>query len=346
MKKILILTPECAPAVSGISTYVERLAKSFLPEDVFVSTSKSVWKIWWMVRKNKIDKLFIHDAWRFRCGACFMQKFFHKPYLIFSHGADIKFASASRYRLYRLSRVAKYAEQVVVDSEFIKSHWLRFLPQLASKITVVYPCPDIDLFTAPSEEELKILRGQYALEGKRVILTVSKLTDGKGIPHLLRIIPEILKSVPNLVWILIGDGPKKKSVIEMIQKNDMQNIVRFLGEVPHKDLKKFYYLAELFVLLTHPDEGKEEGVGMVFLEAAACGLPVVAGKSGGVPEAVHHAETGILVDIYRGDELLIKEIIDLLQNTAYLRQLGEQARLRVQYDFRWENQFAKIKQWL
>jgi len=342
----LILTPERTPIVSGVATYVERLVKSFPSDEVFVATTKSIWKIWWTVKKNKIDVLFVQDAWRFKRGARFMQKFFHKSYLIFSHGADIKFASASKYKLYRLSRVAKYAEQIIVDSEFIKSHWLRFLPQLASKITTVYPCPDTDLFTAPSEEDLKILRGQYALDGKRAILTVSKLTDGKGIPHLLRIMPEILKSVPNLVWILIGDGPKKKSVVEMIQKSGMQNVVRFLGEVPHEDLKKFYYLAELFVLLTHPDEGKEEGVGMVFLEAAACGVPVVAGKSGGVPEAVHHGETGVLVDIYRGDERLIKEITDLLKNSERLKQLGAQAKLRVQYDFRWENQFAKIKQWL
>jgi phosphatidylinositol alpha-1,6-mannosyltransferase len=158
--------------------------------------------------------------------------------------------------------------------------------------------------------------------------------------------PEILKSVPNLVWVLIGDGPKKKSVMEMIQKNNLQNVVRFLGEVPHNELKKFYHLAESFVLLTHPDEGKEEGVGMVFLEAAACGVPCVAGKSGGVPEAVRDGETGVLVDIYRGDELLIKQIVDLLGDRERLQRLGNNAKLRVQYDFRWDSQLAKIKQWL
>jgi len=346
MKKILILTSDYLPKVSGVTTYVSHFVKSQPAENTVVLTSKSLWKIWREIKKAKIDILFIHDAWKFGCRARLIKKLFHKPYLIFSHGVDIRIASASKFKLARLWRIARDAEQVIVDSEYLKRHWLHFLPQLENKITVVYPSPDAEFFQAPTTNEIEKLRGEYALNGKKAILTISSLTEGKGIPHLLRLMPTILKSVPNLVWVLVGDGPKKQSVMEMIQKNDLQNVVRFLGAWPHDDIKKFYYLADLFVLLTHPDEGKEEGVGMVFLEAAACGLPAVAGKSGGVPEAVHDGETGVLVDIYRGDELLIKEITDLLKNSERLKQLGAQAKLRVQYDFRWENQLAKIKQWL
>ena len=346
MKNILILTPDYLPKVSGVATCVNHFVKSLPAKNTVVLTTKSCWKIWRAIKKFKIDILFVHDAWKFGCRARLMKKLFQKPFLVFSHGADIRTASASKFKLARLWRVARDSEQVIVDSEFLKKHWLHFLPQLENKIRVVYPSTDPDFFQTPVAEEIEKMRHEYALNGKVVILTVSSLTEGKGIPHMLRLMPEILKSVPNLVWVLVGDGPKKQFVIEMIQKNNLQNVVRFLGAKPHDEIKKFYYLADLFVLLTHPDEGKEEGVGMVFLEAAACGLPVVAGKSGGVPEAVHDGETGVLADIYRGDELLIRQITDLLKNPERLKQLGSQAKLRVQYDFSSEIQLAKIKQWL
>ena len=111
-------------------------------------------------------------------------------------------------------------------------------------------------------------------------------------------------------------------------------------------MKKYFYVADLFALLTHPDEGREEGMGLVFLEAGACGLPSVAGKSGGVGEAVYDGQTGVVVDIYRGDKSVANAIVDLLKDPIKLKTMGEQAKLRAQYDFKWESQLAKLKQWL
>jgi len=346
MRKVLILSQALPPKASGVSTYVEHIIKLLSAENAVTSSSKSFLRAAWVSMARKIGIIFINDAWLFRNTATLMRKLFKMPFIIFSHGSDIKEAAGSRYKLYRLSRVAKMAESIVVDSEYLKSHWLKYLPQLKDKIIVAYPCPDPDFFNAPDAETINSLRKQYALEGKRVLLTISALTEGKGIPHLLRIMPEILKLVPNLVWILIGDGPKKQIVLEMIQRNNLQNVVRFLGEIPHNELKKFYYLSDLFVLLTHPDEGKEEGVGMVFLESAACGLPVVAGKSGGVSEAVRDDVTGILVDIYQGDRVIMQDIVGLLRSPEQLKLLGEEARLHAQCDFKCETILAKIKQWL
>ncbi|NCO05364.1 MAG: glycosyltransferase family 4 protein, partial [Candidatus Magasanikbacteria bacterium] len=122
--------------------------------------------------------------------------------------------------------------------------------------------------------------------------------------------------------------------------------VRFLGKVPHNEVVPFYYIADIFTLLTHPDEGKEEGLGLVFLEAAAAGLPVVAGKSGGVPEAVIHTQTGLIVDIYHGDNVVVDAITELLTNKEYADRLGKNAQERMKADFNWQYQMEKIKPWI
>lgn len=382
MKKTLIITWDFPPQVGGIATYVKQFAdsmpsdrivvyawklkgrakeckefdaklpykvirkKPLWPKFIWPRWGRLIWQIFWIVRKEKIEVIHVHQVLPVGYVGLIMKKLFKIKYLIFSHGTDIREATRTKWKLGMTRKVALGAEQVVVNSEFLKTRWLSALSELQDKVTVVYPCPDQDFFLSPSIEEITRLKSQLALDGKKVLLTVSRLTEGKGFPHLLRLLPELLKSIPNLVWLVVGDGPKKQYLFETAQKNNLQNVVRFVGVVNHDEVKKYFYVADLFVLLTHPDEGREEGMGLVFLEAAACGLPSVAGKSGGVGEAVYDGQTGVVVDIYRGDKSVINAIVSLLKDSIKLKTMGEQAKLRVQYDFKLEAQIAKLKNWL
>lgn len=382
MKKTLILSWDFPPQVGGIATYVKQFAdsmpsdrvvvyawklkgrakeckdfdaklpykvirkKPLWPRFIWPRWTRLLWQIFWIVRKEKIEAIHIHQVLPVGYIGLIMKKLFKIQYLVFSHGTDIREATRTKWKTAMARKAALGAEQVVVNSEFLKSRWLSALPELQNKIAVVYPCPDPDFFIAPSGEEIARLKSQLALDGKKVLLTVSRLTEGKGFPHLLRLLPDILKSIPNLVWLVVGDGPKKQELFETARKNNLQNVVRFVGASGHDEVKKYFYVADLFALLTHPDEGREEGMGLVFLEAAACGLPSVAGKSGGVGEAVYDGQTGVVVDIYRGDKSVISAITDLLKDPMKLKTMGEQAKLRAQYDFKWEAQLAKLKEWL
>jgi phosphatidylinositol alpha-1,6-mannosyltransferase len=178
------------------------------------------------------------------------------------------------------------------------------------------------------------------------MLSVSRLADGKGFPHLVRMMPDIIKKAPHVVWMIVGDGPKKELILEEIQKRNLQNVVRFVGQVPHEAMRVYYYLADLFVLLTHPDEGKEEGLGLVFLEAAAAGLPVIAGRSGGVEEAVLDGKTGMVFDLQAQAREIPAAIGDLLKDTAREKELGENAQARIRSNFQWEYQIDKLRPWL
>ncbi len=381
MKKILIITLEYPPIIGGIATYVEQFARS-LPSGSVVVLAPSdtgaqehdaisgvtivrhpllfprfLWPRWLrmfgvvrrIVKQEQIQAIHVHHILPVGYIAWIMKKLFGIPYLIFSHGTDIAAAASYRFKRRTAMLVAKGAEQIIVNSQHLAERLWAAFPLLQEKTTVLYPCPDATFFTAPAQSDIDALRSQYALEGKKVLLTIARFDEGKGFPHLIRVMPRILQQYPQVVWLIIGDGTneKREEIIQAIQKEQLQNIVRFVGKIPHDKLKAYYYLADMFVLLTHPDaRGKEEGLGLVFLEAATAGLPVVAGKSGGVEEAVIHGQTGIVVDVLAPGTQIEESIVLLLQQPAYAKKLGLAGQERMQREFRWEHQVTRIQQWL
>ena len=378
MKKTLIITLEYPPTIGGIATYVHDLANTLDPEKTVVLAPhhaeekswdkdqkykvirekllypKFIWPRWLkllrvvrkIVKQEKIELIMIQHVLPVGYAGIRMKRSKKIPFLLFSHGTDLVAGTATKWKKKMMTKVSTAAEQIVFNSESLKRRYLRVLPQFEDKSLVLYPCPNPGFLKAPAEDEIEELRTRYALQGKQVMLSISRLADGKGFPHLVRMMPEILKNAPHLVWIIVGDGPKKTLVLKEIQKHNLQNVVRFVGHMPHADLKKYYYLADLFVLLTHPDEGREEGLGLVFLEAAAAGIPVVAGRSGGVEEAVLHEKTGLVLDLQRQAMVIPTAIGDLLKNSERAKEFGENAKARIRSDFQWEYQIDKLKPWI
>ncbi|MBU2542380.1 glycosyltransferase family 4 protein [Patescibacteria group bacterium] len=377
MKK-LIITLEYPPQIGGVAIYSHQFAREFNPDEVVVlapyyKDAKSfdekekfktirknillpifIWPRWlklffqllFIVKKEKIEIIHLHNTLELGGAVWLIKKIKKIPYLIFSHGTDLEYGANLKMKRKFLTKVLNETEQIVFNSENLKKRLLKVLPEYVNKASVLYPCPEQMFYQSIDTEEVNKLKAQYALEGKKVMLTVADFEEGKGYTHLIRMFPKILERIPNLVWFIVGDGPKKDFLIDEIQKRSLQSVVRFIGQIPHEELNKFYHLADLFVLLTHPDEGREEGLGLVFLEAAAAGLPVVAGKSGGVEEAVIHTQTGILVDIYKGDNYVVESIVKMFKDEEYAKRLAENAKSRVQADFKWESQLKVIEKWL
>ncbi len=379
MKRTLIITLEFPPQVGGVATYVHDLANALDPGKTVVLSPKGnevrekewdsrqkykiirkkllfpkfIWPRWilllWQVRsvvkKEKIEIIFIQHVLPAGYAGILMKKLYRIPFLLFSHGTDLLAGTSTPWKKKMVTKVSESAEQIIFNSHSLQDRFMRVLPEFENKSFVLYPCPEPAFLQAPAPEILGRLRKQYALEGKQTLLSISRLDDGKGFPYLIRYMPEILKSTPNLVWFIAGDGVKKDMIIELIQKNNLQNIVRFIGEVPHEELHKYFYAADIFVLLTHPDEGREEGLGLVFLEASAAGLPIIAGRSGGVPEAVLHEQTGLVVEATNEKEV-ISSILKLLRDREYADQLGAAAKTRILKDFQWHEQIKLLEPWI
>ncbi|EKD42852.1 MAG: hypothetical protein ACD_72C00555G0002 [uncultured bacterium] len=371
--KTLIVTLEYPPQVGGIANYIYNLALHLNPEETIVYAPPdkrqadfdniNKWKtyrlnpyfgfIWpqWLrlyfqlstlIKAEKIEQLYINHVLPVGYVAFLIKKIKNIPYTLFLHGTDIEIAAAHTSKRKKFIKLCKQAKAVVVNSEFLKNKLLAVADDL-SDVRIIYPCPSDDFVDEKiDQDQLATLRAKLALGGKRVIITVARMVEGKGYPHLVRMLPEILKKVPNLVWLIVGDGPKNNEIFAMIQKNNLQNVVRFVGSIGATELKKYYSLADLFVLLTHKDENHEEAWGTVFLEAAVCGLPVVAGQVGGVGEAVLNEQTGVLVDVHQ-EQQVTESIVRLLNDSKLARQYGQAGQERVLSYFRWKKEVLKLQ---
>jgi len=378
MKRTLIITMEFPPQVGGIATYIEKMLGDFDPSQVLVLAPplrkgeenfddkypfrvirkkllypKFIWPRWIkllgivkrIVKEYNIEAIHVHHALPVGYAALRMKQKFNIPFLLFSHGTDIQAASRDARKRKMLTKIGNAAEQIIVNSESLGLRLRNAFPELGKKVTVLYPCPNDNFFRDVSFDEYTKMKNQLSLEGKRVLLSASRLVDGKGFTELIRYIPTITQHYPDVVWLIVGDGEKRDVLLEMIKKYNLHNIVRFMGEVPHEEMPVYYAIADIFVLLTHPFEGKEEGLGLVFLEAAARALPIVAGRSGGVEEAVIHGETGLVVDAFNESEVL-EALKMYIEDDEYAKTMGKNAQKRIFSEFLWKHQLEKIQKWL
>ncbi len=369
MKK-LIITLEYPPQVGGISSYIHNFLLHVKSDEYVLYAPKMAnanefdakffwttyrynpyfpfWPHWLRIffqilaimRKEKISEIHIHQV--LPCGylAWLMWKIKKVPYIIFLHGSDVAVGTRNNWKKSLFSFVLRHARKVVVNSHFLENRIKQRIENVGP-LAVLYPCPSDQFLQKIPAEQLAALKNKLALRGKKIVLTVSRMVDGKGYPHVVRLLSTICREVPNLVWIFIGDGPKKQMIVDLVQRYNLQNVVRFLGALPNDDLPKYYQLADLFVLLSHQDEEAEESWGSVFLEASASGIPIIAGRVGGVEEAVENMRTGIVVDVYQG-KAVVNSITSLLNNEQFAAELGRNGRERVLREFRWETQIARL----
>ncbi len=378
MKKTLIVTLEYPPEIGGIATYVHELALALGPANIIVLAPLNrasadwdtdlpyrvirkrlllprffwprwiliLWHVLLVAKREQIEVVLIHHLLPVGYAGVVVNRLMRIPYIVFLHGTDFVSSIRTSWKAKMANLVTERAKGLVFNSQSLHDRFAGAFPAVSRKAIIVYPCPAASYFDRPPEETLERLRSRYALHGKKVMLSVSRLGEGKGFPHLMRLIPDLLATIPKLVWLVVGAGPKDGYLREEARKRSLHNVVRFVGRVSQTELPAYYYLADLFVLLTHPDETRgSEGFGMVFLEASAVGLPIVAGRSGGVEEAVKHLETGVLVDSYQSEEV-VACIRGLFADAAAARRLGDAARARVASEFQWPHQVAKLLPWL
>ncbi|OGH64360.1 MAG: hypothetical protein A2821_03240 [Candidatus Magasanikbacteria bacterium RIFCSPHIGHO2_01_FULL_41_23] len=356
MKKILMVTLEFPPMVGGIATYVDDFVHALPPENVIVLAPPTkllarwfwprwlllAWRVFLIIKKEKIEVVIIHHILPVGYAALIARWLTRVPYIIFSHGTDIAAASRHAWKRLMVRLICNSAEQIVMNSESLKRRFLIKFNDYESKTKVIYPCPNDIFFKPVSQEKIREIKSHLAIGGRQVILSVARMIDGKGFPHLVRVIKDVADQVPNITWLIIGTGPKLAEIIDLVQKNSLQNIVRFIGEIPHSELPAYFQASNVFTLLTHPDNGMEEGLGLVFLEAAGSGLPCIAGKSGGVEEAVVHGQTGYVFDVYQNQKAITEALVSLLKDPSLATRLGQHGQARIRSEFNWKNQLYDI----
>ena len=223
------------------------------------------------------------------------------PYYVAVHGtevfenhADVKNRLKTGLQRGLKTQVFRQAEKIFPVSRYTRTAVLEQVPGNDHKTIAVNNGVNVDTFKRTPVDAA--LQAKYRPHGERLLLTVTRLHPYKGVDRMLESLPEISRSVPGVRYVVVGVGPDLPRLQELTARLGLDAQVTFTGRLPLPEILALYSLADLFVLLSREELPDVEGFGLVFLEAAACGLPSVGGRSGGIPEAVDEGRTGWLVN--------------------------------------------------
>ncbi|GAA0243220.1 glycosyltransferase family 4 protein [Saccharothrix mutabilis subsp. mutabilis] len=201
---------------------------------------------------------------------------------------------------------------------------------------------DTSVFAPDPVARLEI-RARYGLGDRPVVVCVSRLVPRKGQDVLVRALPEIRRLAPDAALLLVGGGPYRKSLERLASSVGVEEHVVFTGSVPWAELPAHYNAGDVFAMpcRTRGRGLDVEGLGIVYLEASATGLPVVAGQSGGAPETVRDGVTGAVVD-GRAVSVVAAEVGRLLADRSLAAKMGEAGREWVTREWRWDDLASRL----
>lgn len=319
MKRVLLFTLEYPPDRGGVATYLHALHADLPNVTVVRARSWALWPRWLpmifqlllVIKKEKFEFVAISHALPVGYAALKAQWLLGIPYGVFVHGLDVKFATRNPWKRWWFQRILHSARWIVANSSFTKDVVSPYVGE--TPILVLRPCvPSL----APREKKS---------DGGHVLLTVSRLVARKNIIAVIRACAALRPQFPDLTYTIVGDGPERSALVRVIKELHLTDCVTIVSDATDNQRDAYYAAADIFVLPTISKGDDVEGFGLVFLEAARHGLPVIAGRGGGVEDAVVDKVTGVLVDPL--DESALEHALRrLLQNPTERARLGEQAR--------------------
>ncbi|MEU0196393.1 glycosyltransferase family 4 protein [Streptomyces afghaniensis] len=252
-----------------------------------------------------------------------------------THGHEAGWAQLPAARQL-LRRIGDSTDTITYLGEYTRSRIAGALsPQAAARMAQLPPGVDEKTFHPGSGGDE--VRARLGLTNRPVVVCVSRLVRRKGQDTLIQAMPRILAAEPDAVLLIVGGGPYEKDLRRLAQHTGVAASVRFTGPVPWAELPAHYGAGDVFAMPCRTRRGglDVEGLGIVYLEASATGLPVVAGDSGGAPDAVLDGETGWVV---RGGSPAeaADRIITLLGDAELRRRMGERGREWVEEKWRWD----------
>lgn len=264
------------------------------------------------------------------------------PYALFTWGEDVLVATGDRLKRAALRQSIGGARCVFTNSEFT-SQLLRDGGAPPNKIHTIWGGVDLARFRPGLDGQE--LRKRLGLEGALVLLSVGALRPQQGVDQLLGCVARLLPRFPSLHYVVVGKGSYQQALADRAAALGIANRVTFTGYVPDEELPLYYGICDVFALLHRRVEasGEEMCFGLVFLEAGACGKPVVGCRIGGVRYAIRHGETGYLVEPQR-DSQADERLGRLLADAELRQRLGEQARRWIEATFSWEKAAEGVQQ--
>src|SRR5918994_392627 len=371
----LLLTYDFPPIGGGISRWMAELAKRYPPGSLIVSTGQHPdapdvdatfpnrvdrlplaarrlrslqGLLYWSRRAAVLTRQGgIEFIW---CGnmkpasypaKCTMERL-GTPFGVLLHGGDLLILQHQVHQSLLKRRTARAllasAAVLVANSRWTRDCCLTLLGELeiepGERQVQVVPLGADHVFFRPGVDAAAA-RERYGLGEGRWLLSVARLARHKGIDTALRALSLLGGRYPDLRYAVVGSGEELLSLEAEARQLGVADRVRFLTDVPDRDLPAIYNCAEVYLGVSRLMEQRVEGFGISIAEASACGVPVVAGRSGGIPEAVRDGETGLLVDAEHAEG--VSHALRLLLDDPALRaRLGGAGRRAVETYYNWD----------
>src|SRR6185295_5738427 len=382
MSPHLLLTYDFPPIGGGISRWMAELAKRYPPGSLVVSTGQQgdasdvdagfpnrvdrlsipsrrlrtiqgilLWSRRVAVLARSTDAEFI---W---CGnikpAAYPAKWTMErtgtPFGILLHGGDLLILQhqvhQSAVKRKTAAALLSSAAVLVANSEWTRDRCLTLLSELdidatPDRVRVVPLGADHEFFR-PGLDTREV-RARYGLDEGRWLLSVARLSRHKGIDTALQALARLQARYPDLRYAVVGTGEEHEALAAEARELGVADRVRFLTDVPDRDLPALYNAAEIYLGISRLMEQRVEGFGISLAEASACGVPVVAGRSGGIPAAVRDGETGLLVDAEQV-EAVAEALSRLLDDRGLRARLGSAGRRAVESHYNWDRVTADLR---
>ena len=251
-----------------------------------------------------------------------------------THGHEVWWAKVFPFNLL-LRRIGSTVDVLTYLGEFTRKAISKALSVRAQSAMVkIAPGIDVEHFISTDASSL---RESLGLADKKVIVSVGRLVHRKGQDHLIEAMPEILKNVPRAHLLLVGEGPYREHLQNLVHQLKLESSVTFIGRIQYQDLPMYICVGDIFAMPSRSRlMGLEvEGLGIVYLEASSCGLPVLAGDSGGAPDAVIQNETGLVVS-GTDNKQIASAAVALLTNLEASQKMGTVGRQWIVDNWRWE----------
>lgn len=357
--KTLLITGEYPPFKGGVANYYGSLASLWpIGENLIVLNNNqgelyraSSYPAWWpslgvlhrKMKNSHVDYVLVGQVLPYGIVVFFLSLFRRFPYAVFLHGLDLTMAMARPRKRFITGLILRRAQKIICANSHVARRVKESYPFLDSgkdKTAVVNPgitsgAPFV------RAETLAELRRVHHLEGKIVLLALGRLVRRKGFDMTIRALAGLTEEqLDRHVYLIAGSGPDEGHLKRAVP-HALRGKVKFLGEVSDREKWEWLQLADIFIMPARDIAGDYEGFGIVYLEANICGKPVIAGRSGGVGDAVEDGVSGLLVDPENAVD--IGETIIRLSVDAGLREkLGQNGRERAAAKFNWEQQVARL----
>ncbi len=368
----LVITNDFPPRPGGIQTFVYELVRRFEPSTVTVLTSSwegaaefdaeqpfevirmktSVLLPTRSLRKRareivvskKVDSVVYGAAAPLALMASEMRALGVQHQVGITHGHEAGWAITPVTRQL-LAKIGRSVDTLTYLGSYTKNKIGAVLDLSAAKaMRQLTPGVDCAQFHPNNRVHGDVLRESIGFTGRPTIVCVSRLMERKGQDTLLKAMPRVLDALPDAALIIVGSGGFEPSLQKIVAAHGLELAVHFTGKVPFAELAHWYAAGDVFAMPCRTRNGgwDVEGLGIVFLEASATGLAVIAGDSGGAPDAVLDGQTGVVVD---GTDvsLVANELVRLLSDRELAQQMGAAGRAWVEDRWTWERSFKRLE---